>query len=280
MTGRRALVFGGLTGVALASAGYWFYGSSSQNSLIFRPLSGRWAYDSTFGTDRLTGTCAGLPPAQRSAAGPSVLSTAADGTTFRLDIDGQTVLFHRLGLSPDFETGRRSFPVETAGGPGLGEVWFEAHVDTTSAITGATKWTVDGCDAAYPFTLTLETAYEPDGVVPQPGHWQVTATPALCPTGPGDLSLAFAGPMALGLDAVASLTLAPHLDAPIVVARTGPLTWSGSGSLSGTVAGAPQVFAGVLHVTFVEATRAVATFVGAATLCGVTSSLTMTWVGP
>jgi hypothetical protein len=280
MARTRVLTIGGVVLAGMAVASYWAFNPASQNSLIFRPLSGTWSYASTYGTAQLSGACGALPPVQRSAAGPASLAAATDGTSFSLDIDGQVLLFHRMGLAPDFESGRSLFPIQTATGPSSGEVWFEAHVDTPSAISGSTRWTSDGCNADYPFTLTLDTAHEPDAVVPQAGRWQVTTTPGSCPTGPGGLSSAFAGPTTLLLNPVASLTLAPPVGPPITVMRTGPLSWSGGGTVSGTVGGVPQVFAGTMHVTFSEPTRAIATFVGAASLCGLSSMLTMTYIGP
>lgn len=279
MTRPRAVAIG-LVAVGMAAAGgaYWYATGPPPASFVFRPLSGSWTWVSTYGTDRMTGACEGLPAVQRTAKGPATVSAATDGTSFRLDIDGQTVLFHRLGASPRFETGRSSFPIGSPAEGRSGDVWFEATVDSTSSITGSTKWTAFGCEADYPFTLTLDTAYEPDGVVPDAGLWQMTAGPGPCATGVAEFFPTFSAPATLSLDMV-TLTLAPGGGAPILLSRNGPLTWSGTAVVNAMVGGVPQVFAGTMHVTFTQSTRAVATFVGNSSTCGTVSSITMTRIG-
>lgn len=267
-----------VAGVVAAGAAYWYASSPSSNSLVFRPLSGSWHWVSTYGTDKLTGVCTGLPLVQRTAEGPATLSAATDGTSFRLDIDGQTVLFHRPGLQPDFESGRSSFPIGSPDEGRSGDVWFEAHVASPSSITGATRWVAEGCEANYPFTLTLETEFEPEGVVPSAGLWQVVASPSSCPMGTADFTIAFALPAELSL-VVTNVTLVPAGGSPIILTRNGPLAWSGAAVVNGVVGGIPQPFIGTLHVTFIEDTRAVATFVGSGAGCNVASSLNMTRVG-
>jgi hypothetical protein len=254
-----------------------------QDSLVFRPVSGQWQYASTFGTEHIAG-CAGLPPATRSAAGPATVSAATNGSSVRIHLSNQELLFIRDGLTPTFRTFPRWFPVRTdTDGIAFGTVEFEIHVESPSSMTGTTRWdNRQGCQAAYPFTLTLVSASEPEAVVPRQGHWTTQPLPAPCADGLAQFTPTLAGLTTITFDPVSSLTFAPPSSPPTHVLRNGPLSWQGPMTTTGIVDGVPRSFVGQVYATFIEPTSALATFVGVATTgaCAVGVQMTLTWASP
>jgi len=255
--------------------------AAAQDSLVFRPLSGQWRYASTFEPAQIAG-CAGVPAANRSTSGDAIVQAATDGSSLRIRLGGQELQFIRQGLTVVFRTFPRPFPVQTRGGaPASGSVDFEVRVDSPSALSGTTRWdNGQGCQAAYPFSLTLETAAEPPAVVPRAGRWAAVPLAALCADGLALFTMTLGGMTTITLDPVNSLTFSPPVPPPTHVTRTGPLFWSGPLTAIGMVSGAPRNFVGQVYLTFLEPTSALATFVGTSMLgdCTAGVQLTLAWV--
>lgn len=229
--------------------------AAKQASLVFRPLSGSWRFETAAGGEVVT--CLGIPSTIAAVQAEATLTAAPDGQSLRLQLGSRLLQLHRQGLSPVFTTDQTV--------SGEVSVHFELVVETPRASAFKTIWTnAEGCKGTYPFRLTLLNAVEPAAVVPQAGTWLVTAEPTLCGLSPIILSNP-TGRGSIALGPVSSLFLTA-VSTAIEVQRSAVVNWKATGvTVPALVAGEPTtVTGGDLMLTFTDATRATATLVGTA----------------